>query len=61
MMKVFHHVIALAIENGESPPTTIAKYVERAINIEYRLAQWKEEKAQNFKARRNQQKESGDG
>ena len=60
MMKIFHPVIALAIKSGSSPPTTVVKYVERAIHIEYRLAQLKEERAQNFKARRNQQKESID-
>ena len=39
MMKMFCPVIALAMESGGSPPTTKAKYVERAIHIEYRLAQ----------------------
>ena len=39
MIKMFHPIIVWAIESGGSPPTTVAKYVERAIHIEYRLAQ----------------------
>ena len=58
---MFQLEIALAIESGGSPPTKVAKCVERAIRIEYRLAQLKEEKAQNFEARRNQSKEGAEG
>ena len=61
MMDMFRPEIALAIESGGSPPTIVAKCVERAICIEYRLAQLKEERAWNFEARRNQRKESGEG
>ena len=38
MMDIFWSDIALAIESGGSPPTTVAKCVERAICVEYRLA-----------------------
>ena len=48
MMDMFRPKIALAIESGRSPPTTAAKCVERAIRIEYILAQLKEERARNF-------------
>ncbi|KAL5549894.1 hypothetical protein UlMin_000070 [Ulmus minor] len=61
MMGMFRKDIALAIESGGSPPTTVAKCVERAIRIEYRMAQLKEERAQNFEARRNQRKEGTEG
>ena len=61
MMDIFWPDIVLAIESGNSPPTIVAKCVERAIRIEYRLAQLKEEKAQNFEARKNQWKGIGDG
>ena len=56
MMDMLCPDIALAIESGDSLPTMIVKCVERAIRIEYRLAQLKEERAQNFEARRNQQR-----
>ena len=45
MMDMFRPEIALAIKSDESLPTIVAKCVERAIRIEYRLAQLKEEKA----------------
>ena len=38
MMDMFWPKIALAIESGGNLPTTMAKYVKRAIRIEYRLA-----------------------
>ena len=38
MMDMFHPDIALAIENGGSPPTMVTKGVERVIRVEYRLA-----------------------
>ena len=57
---MFYPDIALAINSGGGPPTTVAECAERAICVEYRLAQLKEESAQNFEASRNQRKESGD-
>ena len=59
MMNMFRLEIALAIESGGGPPTTVADYVDRAIRVEYRLAQLKEERARHFKAKRNQKKEDG--
>ena len=52
--------IALPIESRGSLLTTVAKCVERAIRVKYRLAQLKKERARNFEARKNQQKEGGD-
>ena len=46
--------IVLAIENGGSPPNTVAECIERAIHVEYRLALLKVERARNFEARKNQ-------
>ena len=60
MMDMFRPDIALAIESGGSPPTTVAKCIEMAIREEYRLAWLKKERAQNFEARKNQWKKSGD-
>ena len=41
MMEMFHPDIVLAIESGASPPTTVEKFVEKAICVEYRMAQLK--------------------
>ena len=56
---MFRPDIALAIESRSGPPTTMADCVDRAIRVEYRLAQMKEERARHFEAKRNQKKESG--
>ena len=48
MIDMFRSDIALAIESGGSPPTTVARCIERAVQIEYRMAQVKEEKKQVF-------------
>ncbi|KAL5582230.1 hypothetical protein UlMin_014672 [Ulmus minor] len=56
MMDMFKPDIALAIESGGSPPTTVARCVERAVRIEYRMAQVKEERNKYFEAKRNQRK-----
>ena len=60
-MDMFRPEIVMAIQSGGSPPTTVAKCMERAIHIEYRLAQLNEERARNFEARRNQRKEGAEG
>ena len=52
--------IALAIESGGGPPTTLVECVDRAIRVEYRLAKLKEERARNFEPKKNQQKEGSD-
>ncbi|KAL5545288.1 hypothetical protein UlMin_009072 [Ulmus minor] len=61
MMDMFKLDIALAIENRGSPPTTVARCVERAVRIEYRMAQVKEERNKYFEAKRNQRKEGTEG
>ena len=38
MMDMFRPDIALAIESGGSSPTTMARCIERAVRIEYRMA-----------------------
>ncbi|KAL5569806.1 hypothetical protein UlMin_026381 [Ulmus minor] len=57
IMDMLRPDITLAIESGGSPPRTVAKCVERAIRIEYRMAQVKEEKNKYYEAKRNQRKE----
>ncbi|KAL5580978.1 hypothetical protein UlMin_013420 [Ulmus minor] len=57
MMDMFRPDIALAIENGGSLPTIVARCVERAVRIEYIMAQVKEERNKYFEAKRNQRKE----
>ncbi|KAL5561951.1 hypothetical protein UlMin_031698 [Ulmus minor] len=56
MMDMFKPDIALAIESGGSPPTKVARCVERAVRIEYRMAQVKEERNKYFEAKRSQRK-----
>jgi len=53
MMDMFRPDIALAIESGGSPPTTVARCVERTVRIKYRMAQVKEERNKYFEAKRN--------
>ena len=45
MIDMLHPDITLAIENGGSMSTIVAKCFERAIRVEYKLAQLKEERA----------------
>ncbi|KAL5564893.1 hypothetical protein UlMin_028057 [Ulmus minor] len=59
MMDMFCPDTALAIESGGSPPVSVAECVEKALKVEYRLAQLKEERARKFEARKNQGKEGG--
>ncbi|KAL5560715.1 hypothetical protein UlMin_036926 [Ulmus minor] len=60
IMDMLRPDITLAIESGRSPPRTVAKCVERAIHIEYRMAQVKEEKNKYYEAKRNQRKEGSE-
>ena len=60
MMDMYHLDIAPAIESGGSPLTKVTKCVEKAIRIEYSLAQLKEERARNFEAKENHWKEGRD-
>ncbi|KAL5583320.1 hypothetical protein UlMin_015762 [Ulmus minor] len=59
MMDMFCPDIALAIESGGGPPTTVADCVDRAIWVEYRLEKLREERARHFEAKKSQKKESG--
>ena len=61
LMDMFRPDIALAIENGRSPPHTVARCVERAIGIKYIMAQVKEKKNKYYEAKRNQRKEGSEG
>ncbi|KAL5553805.1 hypothetical protein UlMin_041206 [Ulmus minor] len=60
IMDMLRPDITLAIESGGSPPRTVAKCVERAIRIEYRMTQVKEEKNKYYEAKRNQRKEGSE-
>ncbi|KAL5580695.1 hypothetical protein UlMin_013137 [Ulmus minor] len=60
IMDMLRPDITLAIESGGSPPRTVAKCVERAIRIEYRMAQVKEEKNKYYEEKRNQRKEGSE-
>ena len=59
MMDMFRLDISLAIESRGGPPTTVVDCVDRAIRVEYRLAQLREERACHFETKKNQRKESG--
>ena len=54
MMEMFRPELALNIDSGSSPPTTVADCLSRAIRAEYRLNQVKEDRVQAFKARREE-------
>ena len=45
MMEMFRPELALAVDSGPEPPTTVADCVARAIKAEYRLGQVKEDRA----------------
>ena len=56
---MFRPELALAVDSGPEPPSTVTDCVARAIRAEYRLGQVKDDWAQNFKARmeeRNREK-----
>ncbi|KAL5560269.1 hypothetical protein UlMin_036480 [Ulmus minor] len=59
MMDMFCPDIALAIESGGNPPISVSECVERALRVEYRLAQLKEERARKNEAGKNQGKGGG--
>ncbi|GMN57118.1 hypothetical protein TIFTF001_026231 [Ficus carica] len=48
MLDMFHREIAVVIDSGEKPPTTVTECVKRALRAEYRLAQAKQERAKFF-------------
>ena len=59
MMDMFYLDIALAIESGGNSPISVTECVDRALSVEYRLVQLKEERAKKYKARKNHGKEGG--
>ncbi|KAL5543861.1 hypothetical protein UlMin_007645 [Ulmus minor] len=54
MLEILQPELALVIESGHNPPTTMAECVERALRAEYRLAQVKEERNRIFDAKKIQ-------
>ena len=54
MMEMFKPELAMAIDSRNQPPVTVADCLERAVRAEYRLTQVKEERAQFFKARKEE-------
>ena len=58
-MEMFKPELAMAVDSSSKPPTTVADCVTRALRVEYRMTQVKEEWAQFYKAQldeRNQEK-----
>ena len=51
MLEMFRPELAVVIDSGDNPPTTVAECVDRALRAEYRLAQAKEERNRIFEAR----------
>lgn len=65
MIKMFRSDIALVVDSGSQPPTTVADCVNRALRAEYHIAQSKEEKAKFWDAKKkektqNQQNKGND-
>ena len=58
MMGMFRPELTLAIDSGSQPPTTVADCLERAMRAEYHLIQVKEERAQFYKARKEEKGQS---
>ncbi|GMN22111.1 hypothetical protein TIFTF001_045605 [Ficus carica] len=54
MMKIFQSDIAKQVSAGESPPTRVSDCISRAIRAEYWNNRDKEERAQFFKARKEE-------
>ena len=54
MMGMFRPELALAIDSGSHPPSTVADCLERAMRAEYHLIQVKEERDQYIKARKEE-------
>ncbi|GMN25168.1 hypothetical protein TIFTF001_047705 [Ficus carica] len=59
MLDMFRPEIAVVIDSGERPPTTVAKCVERALRAEYRLAQAKQERAKFFEEKSQSKQNQG--
>ncbi|KAL5538128.1 hypothetical protein UlMin_046157 [Ulmus minor] len=61
MLEMFRLELAVVIDSGDNPPTTVAECVDRALRAEYRLAQAKEERNRIFEARKNQKGQTKQG
>ncbi|KAL5555170.1 hypothetical protein UlMin_037406 [Ulmus minor] len=61
MLEMFRPELAVVIDSGDNPPTTVAECVDRALRAEYRLAQAKEERNRIFEARKNQKGQNKQG
>ncbi|KAL5551368.1 hypothetical protein UlMin_001544 [Ulmus minor] len=61
MLEIFRPELAVVIDSGDNPPTTVAECVDRALRAEYRLAQAKEERNRIFEARKNQKGQTKQG
>ncbi|KAL5565158.1 hypothetical protein UlMin_028322 [Ulmus minor] len=61
MLEMFCPELAVVIDSGDNPPTTVAECVDRALRAEYRLAQAKEERNRIFEARKNQKGQTKQG
>ena len=58
MMGMFRPELALAIDSGSHPPSTVADCLERAMRAEYHLVQVKEERDRYIKARKEEKTQS---
>ena len=55
---MFRPELALAIDSGSHPPSTVADCLERAMRAEYHLVQVKEERDRYIKARKEEKTQS---
>ena len=63
MMETFKPEVAMTIDSGNQSPVTVAYCVKRTMRVEYCLAQVKKERAQFFKAgkeEKTKEKQNGD-
>ncbi|KAL5540684.1 hypothetical protein UlMin_043336 [Ulmus minor] len=61
MLEMFRPELAVVIDSGDNPPTTVAECIDRALRAEYRLTQAKEERNRIFEARKNQKGQTKQG
>ncbi|GMN19175.1 hypothetical protein TIFTF001_048591 [Ficus carica] len=54
MMKMFRSDLAVVINSGPYPPTTVADYVSRAVRAEYWVGQNREQRAKFFQEKREE-------
>ncbi|PON46318.1 hypothetical protein PanWU01x14_252650, partial [Parasponia andersonii] len=51
---MFRPELAVVVDSGNNPPTTIVECIGRALRVEYDLAQAKEEQQKYFESKKNQ-------